>query len=250
MPSYSLLKFNLYVVWKRILRTKIFFFFLAGFILFLLLFWWQGSFSYARRFFLFLFPYLFLLVAQDIFHEEIDSGCLENVVFLRLNFRSYLVEKNLSLFLLAAIFSGLLFLPFFLISAVRHDFSWLLLVSFFMGLMAGFYYLSLAGWLGLKLRSGSNVLAVILIQVFLFLALLVSLTSSSSGRNTLDLILSAQPQNRLEQVILSLFVALWPNALVSPNYSSLSLRIEILILIFIFLGLQIGRLNRLELKRE
>lgn len=250
MPSCPSLKFNLYLVWKKILRTKVFFFFLGGFILFLLLFWWQGGFNYARRFFLFLFPYLFLLLAQDIFREEIDSGCLENVVFFRLNFRRYLIEKNLTLFLLGTIFSSLLFLPFLLISVAEDDFSWLIIVSFFMGLIVGFYYLSLAGWMGLRLRSGSNVLAIILIQVFLFLALLVSLTSSASGRDRLDLIFSAQPQNRLEQIFLFLFVALWPNALVTHSYSSLSLRLELLVLIFIFLSLQIWRLSRLELKRE
>lgn len=250
MSACPSLKFNLYVVWKRILRTRVFFFFLAGFILFLGFFWWQGGFNYARRFFLFLFPYLFLLVAQDIFREEIDSGCLENVLFLRLNFRRYLVEKNLSLFFVAAIFSGLLYLPFLLVSVARHDFSWLNLVSFFMGLMVGFYYLCLAGWLGLRLRSGSNVLGVILIQVFLFLALLVSLTSSIPGRDLLDLIFSAQPQYQPEKILLFLFVAFWPNALVAQSYSSFNLRLELLVLIFIFLGLQIWRLNRLELKRE
>ncbi len=250
MSSCSSLKFNLYVVWKKILKTKFFFFFLAGFIFFLALFWWQAGLSYGRRFFLFLFPYLFLLISQDIFREEIDSGCLENVVFLRLNFRRYLIEKNLTLFLLASLFSGLLFLPFLLISVAQDDFSWFILVSFFMGLLVGFYYLSLAGWLGLRLRSGANVLAILLIQVFLLLALIISLTSSASGRDFLDLILSAQPQNRLEQILLFIFVALWPNALVSRNYSSLNLRFELLILIFIFLSLQVWRLSRLELKRE
>jgi len=250
MSAFSSLKFNFYVLWKKILRRKFFFLFLAGFILFLALFWWQGDFTYARRFFFYLFPYLFLLMAQDIFREEIDSGCLENVLFLQLNFRRYLFEKNLSLLFLGIVFSCLLFLPFLIGSIIRQEFSWSLFFSFFMGLLAGFYYLTLATGLGLKLRAGSNVLVVIVVQVFLFLSLFVGLTSLSSGRDLIDLLLSASPQNSREKLLLFFFVAFWPNALVSRSYSSLSLRLEILFLIIIFLGLQAWRLSRLELKRE
>jgi|GEM_PF-315916 len=250
MPACPSLKFNFYVLWKKILRRKFFFLFLAGFILFLALFWWQGDFTYARRFFFYLFPYLFLLLAQDIFREEIDSGCLENVLFLQLNFRRYLFEKNLSLLFLGTVFSCFLFLPFLIGSIIRQEFSWSLFISFFMGIMAGFYYLTLASALGLKLRSGSNVLAVIVLQVFLFLSLLVGLTSLGSGRDLIDLLISASPQNSREHLLLFFFVAFWPNALVARSYSSLSLRLEIVFLLLIFLALQAWRLSRLELKRE
>jgi len=244
------LRFSLYLSWKKVLRTKIFFFFIAGFIVLLAIFWWQAGYLYARRFFFSLFPYLFLLIAQDIFREEIDSGSLENVIFIRFNFRSYLQEKNISLFLLATIASTLVFVPFLLTSLWQGDFSWAMFSSFFAGLMAGLYYISLAGLLGLRLRSGSNVLAIILIQVFLFLGLLVTSTSGASGRDIIDLLISGQPQGSRERFILFSFLALWPNALTSRTYRSLGFKLEALALIFLFLGLQAWRLGRLELKRE
>ncbi len=250
MPALSPLSFSLYLTWKRVLRTRVFFFFLAGFILFLAFFWWQAGLAEARRFFLHLFPYVFLLLAQDIFREEIDSGSLENVVFLRLDFRRYLLTKNISLGLIASGIATLLFLPLFFASLFQSCFSWKPLLSFFLGLIVGFYYLSLAGWLGLRLRSGSNVLAVILLQIFLFLGFLVSMKSVASGRDVVDLVISGHPENIKEQLFLFLFVAIWPNALISRSYSSFIFLVEVLAILSLFLSMQARSLSRWELKRE
>ncbi|MCX7974102.1 MAG: hypothetical protein N3B16_06315 [Candidatus Aminicenantes bacterium] len=250
MSSFPSLSFNLYLVWKKILRTRVFFFFGITFVLFLGFLWWLADFNQARRFFFFLFPYIFLLMSQDIFKDEIESGSLENVLFLSFNFRRYLFEKNFSLFLIGSSFSAILFFPFLLGSILKDIFTPLILSSFFMGLMVGLYYLSLAGWLGFRLRSGANILAIILGQVFLFLVLMVSLTSSSSARDLLDLIFSAQPKNNQQAIFLYIFIALWPNVLTTQAYSALNLRLEIILLITLFFGFQSWHLRRLELKRE
>ena len=55
--------------------------------------WLKDSPETALDFFLFLFPYFFLLPTQDMVRGEIESGCLENALFLRLDFRRYLLEK-------------------------------------------------------------------------------------------------------------------------------------------------------------
>lgn len=249
MPSCPSLSFNFYLVWKKILRTKIFFLFFFVFVLFLGFLSQLADFHEAQRFFLILFPYLFLLLGQDMFKEEIDSGSLENILFLRVNFRRYLLEKNLTLFIIGAAFSSLLFLPFLVSSIGQKNFTPTILSSFFLGLVVGLYYLSLAGWLSFRWRSGANVLIIIIGQVFLFLAFLVSLTASSFSRDLFELIFSAQPKNQWETLFLFIFVALWPNVLAARNYSAWGLRLEIFLLILLFLGLQIRKLNRLELKK-
>ncbi len=84
----------------------------AGFGALLGFLWAKDSFSLALRAFLFLFPYLFLFLSQDMFRDEIDSGALENVIFVNGGFREYLFSKLLILSVVglaasAAVFSVL-----------------------------------------------------------------------------------------------------------------------------------------------
>ena len=63
---------------------------------------WIGfgdSYGTAAKFFFFLLPHVFLVAAQDAVRTDVESGALENVLFLGGRFRGYLRAK---LFVLAA----------------------------------------------------------------------------------------------------------------------------------------------------
>lgn len=244
------LGFSLYLSWKKVRAAKSNFVFLAIFLGFLGFLWGQAGFSYARRFYLILFPYLFLLLAQDIFREELDSGCLENVIFLRLNFRQYLWAKNFALGFLAAVMSAIIFLVFLGFSIIRSEAVGPAVNSYCRGLAVGFNYVALAGLLGLRLRSGSNVLALVLLQVFLFLGIFIGSTSLASGRDLVDLLISGGAASTRERLLLLAFVGFWPNAVISANYRHPLFLAEVFILIGLYLFLQAAFFRRLELKKQ
>jgi hypothetical protein len=59
---------------------------------------WLGlgdSYATAAKFFLFLLPHVFLVAAQDTVRSDVESGALENVLFLGGRFRGYLGAKSL-----------------------------------------------------------------------------------------------------------------------------------------------------------
>lgn len=141
--------------------------------------WIRDSYALALRTFIFLFPYFFLFLSQDMFREEIDSGALENVIFVNGGFRDYLLAKTLILALIgltasSAVFGmiaacGLALSPGRL--AAGH------IAQFLVGALAGLYYLFVGGYLGFFLKAGSNVLVVIIGQVFLAIGFFLSLTA-------------------------------------------------------------------------
>lgn len=250
MSSRSQLGFWLYLNRKKLVAGKVNFIFIGLFLAFLVFLSFEAGFAYARRFYLLLFPYLFLLVTQDIFREEVDSGCLENVLFLRLNFRHYLLAKSIILGFLATIISGAIFLVFLCFSLVMGNAAIPPAISFLRGLAVGFYYSALGGLLGLRLRSGSNVLALVLLQVFFLLAVFVGSTSLSSGRELIDLLISGQAETSRQRLFLLTFVGIWPNAIISRSYSHPVFLAEVLLLLGFYLLLQAAFLRRLELKRQ
>lgn len=250
MSSRSQLGLWLYLNHKKLVAGKVNFIFIGLFLAFLAFISIEAGLAYARRFYLFLFPYLFLLLAQDIYREEVDSGCLENVLFLRLDFRRYLLAKSLILGFLATIIPGAIFLVFLCFSLVRGDATLPLTISFLRGLAVGFYYSALGGLLGLRLRSGSNVLALVLLQIFFLLAVFVGSTSLSSGRELIDLLISGEAGTSRERVFLFTFIGIWPNAIISRSYSHPVFLAEVLMLLGFYRLLQAACLRRLELKRQ
>lgn len=142
-------------------------------------FWIRDSYDLAFRAFLFLYPYLFLFLSQDLFRSEIDSGALENVLFAGGGFRDYLNWK----FLLTAAAGLAAGLGAFAILAAcglvtgADDVTFTHLVRWLAGTAAGFYYLGIGGGLSFVFRAGSNVLVVVLGQVALGTAFFMSMTS-------------------------------------------------------------------------
>jgi len=131
----------------------------------------------AMKFFLFFFPYVFLLFAQDMVASEIAGGGLENVLFLGGRFRNYLWQKNLALAAAAGAYAAGLFLLLSAWGVARGTPGPFPAAQFGMGVLAGLYYIGLAGLLSWFLKAGSNVVAILLAQAAWLVGLLFSATS-------------------------------------------------------------------------
>ncbi|MBN2408481.1 MAG: hypothetical protein JXE07_01990, partial [Candidatus Aminicenantes bacterium] len=129
---------------------------LAGFVILPVFFWIKGAFGFAFRIFLFLFPHLFLFLARDMIKDEVDSGALENLLFLDGGYKSYFRWKN-AVVGGAALGAGFLFFgAFSLYGLATRQFVAMDLLQFGSGIVAGLYYLALAGFLSFFWRAGSN----------------------------------------------------------------------------------------------
>ena len=176
---------------------------------------WIGlgdSYETAAKFFFFLFPHVFLIAAQDMVRTDIDGGALENVLFLGGRFRRFLWAKN---FVLAGVGGAYVLLLFALFSSwglALGEFRPVYAAQFGMGLLAGFYYLALAGTLSYFLRAGSNTLVLLLAQS----AALVGLLSSATSRTGfLDYAASGRFPGISSKLLFGGLVAILPNLVVS-----------------------------------
>ena len=207
--------------------------------------WLRDSPAAALSFFLFLFPYVFLVLTQDMVRSEVDSGGLENVAFLRQDFRRYLLEKNAVI----ALFGGLVSLALFGIlvtaSCGSRSFSLLDFAQFGAGLFAGLYYTALAGFLSYLLKAGSNVLVIFLGQAALAVSFLLSAGSETGFLRNLSEGAFPDFPSLLK---FSGLVALLPNTVVSRKF--LPWTFEVAGLSLFFFWLQYRQAARLELKKQ
>ena len=164
------------LVGKKVLAQRINYFVVGGLLALFGFFWKQVDFGFALRLYLLVFPYLFLVLSQDMVRDEVESGMLENVVFLGGGFRGYLLVKNFVLW-------GIAFLGSFFIFAVVGGYALATRqlegyhgLQFVVGVVVGFYYVCVGGLLSHYLRAGSNVLAVVLGQVLVFVGLFFMVT--------------------------------------------------------------------------
>jgi hypothetical protein len=176
---------------------------------------WIGlgdSYETAAKFFFFLFPHVFLVAAQDMVRTDIDGGALENVLFLGGRFRRFLWAKN---FILAGVGGAYVLLLFALFSSwglALGEFRPVYAAQFGMGLLAGFYYLALAGTLSYFLRAGSNTLVLLLAQSAALVGLLFSATSRTGF---LDYAASGRFPGIGSKLLFGGLVAILPNLVVS-----------------------------------
>ncbi len=144
---------------------------------------WIGlsdSYETAVRFFLFLFPYAFLLAARDMAGTEIECGWLENVLFLGGRHKDYLWRKNFAVALAAGIYTFGLFLIMAAWGLALGKSELGLALRFGLGILAGLYYVSFSGALSYRMKSSANVMAVLLVQAAAALALLFSATARNA----------------------------------------------------------------------
>ena len=161
-----------FITRRKLLSAKMNGLVLTGFLLLLAYLWIEDSFSLSLRAFLYLFPFLSLFFSQDMMYDEIQSGVLENILFIGGRFRYYLLSKNAlaaasSLGITLVLFSG-----FALYGLATRQFEARILGQFAAGVLVAVYYVAAAGFLSFFFRAGSNVLIILLGQVLLFVGLL------------------------------------------------------------------------------
>ncbi len=245
MSSRDRLKIAFFITGKKVLAAKINLSLLLGFVILLGYIWQRDSFPLSLKAFLYFFPYLFLFLSQDMLKDEVDSGSLENVLFLDGNFRGYLLAKSLFLALAALSCSSVIFMVFAVFGLITKQFLAVYLLQFLAGIVAGIYYLSLGGLLSFSLRGGSNVLIVILGQVFLFIGLLLSARQKSGFLDALDGASFPDLASRLKFLVLAV---VYPQVVVAKRFIIYGLGIALLGLFFLIL--ERARIYKLELERK
>jgi len=137
--------------------------------------WHFDSFETASGFLILLFPYVFLFLSRDMMKSDIESGALENTLFIGGGFRSVLWHRFLGVF---GIGLAYVFLLIVLCAAAGmisgNPFPWSPL-QVAGGIAAGAYFTGWGGFLGFFLKSGSNVLSVLLLQAATGVVLLMTL---------------------------------------------------------------------------
>jgi hypothetical protein len=185
--------------------------FLPAFLVFLGL---RTTYGTAVKFFLFFFPYIFLVSAQDMVGTEVAGGALENVLFLRGGFRRYLWLKNFALAGAAATYAACLFLLTALWGVACGKFDPVTIPQFGLGLLAGFYYVAAAGALSHFLKAGSNVVVLLLVQAAALLGLLFSATSRTGF---IDYLGTGRFPDAGSRLLFAAFTSVFPNLIVSPR---------------------------------
>ncbi len=245
MSSRDRLKIAFFITAKKVVAARVNVFLFLGFVILLGYIWQRDSFSVSFKAFLYFFPYLFLFLSQDMVKDEVDSGCLENVLFLDGNFRGYLAAKSYILALVALSCSTVIFLVFAVFGLVAKQFLSIYILQFLAGIVAGIYYLSLGGLLSFSLKGGSNVLVVILGQVFLFVGLLLSARQESGFLDALD---GGAFPDLLSKVKFLVLALIFPQVVVAERFIVYGLGIGMLGVFFMIF--QRARIRSLELERK
>ena len=214
MPARNHLQAAFLIVRRKVAASRTLPALFAGFGLFLGFLWAKDSFSLALRAYLFLFPYLFLFLSQDIFRDEIDSGALESVIFVNGGFREYLFSKLMILPVFGLVASAAMF-SVFAACGVASGSARIVpghLVQLLAGVSAGLYYLAVGGCLSFFFKAGSNVLIVIIGQVFMGIGFFLSMTSR---RGWVEAVLSNDLSGPVRKLRFLGLTLLFPNAAIA-----------------------------------
>jgi len=178
---------------------------------------WIGladSYGAAAKLFLFLLPHAFLVAAQDLVGTEIASGALENALFAGGRFRGYLAAKGLVVAAAAGAYALALFGPFAAWGLAIGAFRSVYLIQLGLALLAGLYYVALAGVLSHFLKGGSNVLALLLAQAAAVLALLFT---AGARTGLLDYAATGRFPGAGPKAVFAGLVILLPNVIVASR---------------------------------
>ncbi len=176
---------------------------------------WIGlhdSYASAAKFFFFLLPHVFLIAAQDTVRSDLESGALESVLFLGGRWRQYLRATSFVRAAAAAGYAACLFVLFAAWGAVLGELRPDFIARFALVLVAGAYYIAVAGALSYVLKAGSNVLALLLAQSAAVMALIFSVTSRTG---LLDYAATGRFPDIGAKLLFGALVAVLPNVVVS-----------------------------------
>lgn len=239
------LKVDFYLTRKKVLANKGTFIPTLVIAFFIAYVWVKDSYSIGLKFFVYLFPHIFLFFSQDMMKDEVESGGLENILFLEGRFKQYLWTKNFCLYLVAAGVAGSAMAALGIYGLAAGEFSGKCFGQFGMGLVAGAYYIALGGWLSFYFKGGSNVLILILGQLSLFIGLLFSVAQRSGF---LDYLESGAFPDWVSRVKFLIFLGLFPNILASEKHFIYSFGVALAA--GFWLILQQAKLRSLDLKRQ
>lgn len=172
----------------------------------------RDSYETALRIFLFAFPHLFLVAAQDMVGTERTGGGLENGIFLEGRFRRYFWQKNMAIVGMAGAYALVLFLLLSLVGLALGRFEPASVAQFGLGLLAGGYYVAAAGALSYVLRAGANVVVVLFVQAGAFVGLLFSVTNRAG---LVDHLVTGILPDTKERLLFAGLIALVPNLAVA-----------------------------------
>lgn len=245
MPSRARLQVAFFLIGKKAFATKSHYTLLSSLILAVAFVGFKDSFALAFQLYIFLFPHIFLFLSQDMFKDEIGSGALENVLFLRGNYKPYLFMKNLCLGLIALVLSLAIYLVMAFSALIIKQSLALPWLSFLIGILVGVYYIFLGGLLSFYVRAGSNVLIIILGQVLLLVGLFLSVTQRAGF---IDQLSQAHFPGILAKIKFLVLVLVFPNIVVAGRFHVYSLGVAgMAALLLLFQKL---RLQGLELREK
>jgi hypothetical protein len=207
---------------------------------------WIGlshSYGTATKLFYFLLPHLFLIAGQDSVRADLDSGALENALFMGGRFRDFLRARGIVTAAAAGMYALALFGLFAAWGLVLGEFRATDLIRFGLALLAGLYYIALAGALGHFLSGGANVLALLLAQAAVVLAIVFT-TSTRTG--LLDYAATGSFPGPGPKLLFAGLTALVPNVTVTGRPSPFAA--EVLVLFLIAASLWSCLIRRLEIR--
>lgn len=208
--------------------------------------WIKASNKTAFEAFLALSPYLFLFLTQDMIRGEVDSGSLENVLFVDGGYKTYLLMKNRVVAGAAAAFVSGLAVILAVPMAVNGTFPAKTAIPLFlMSLAVGIYFVLLGNTLSLFLKGGSNVMIVIVVQAVFFVWQMLSLGRQGGFMTYLET--GAVPDFGARLGFMG-SAAVIPNLLIQSRFVLYSL--EFLLLAAALWGFQRFKVDRLELERR
>jgi len=208
---------------------------------------WIGltdSYGTAAKFFFFLLPHVFLVAAQDAVRTDVESGALESVLFLGGRFRDYLRAKLFVLAAAAGIYAAVLFGLFTAWGLAAGGFETRFVGRFGLAVLAGLYYIAVAGTLSHGLKAGSNVLVVLLAQSAVLIGLIVSITPRTG---LLDYAATGRFPGLGPKLVFAGLTAVLPNVIVAGRDPAFAAEILAGIGLAVFVRERLIR--RLELKK-